>query len=161
MCGLPRSGKSTVTAALSKKLGAPIVRRDAIRLALHGERYALAAEPMVKAMSLYMIRALFLSGHEVVIADETNYSKLARQTLQEHDWETVFYPILTERDVCIERAIQTGQPDLIPIISEMWERYEALDPTDEVLVDVTPDGTIVTKKYGSDGREDRLVNRAV
>lgn len=132
MMGLPRSGKSTIVAKLSKELGAPIVRRDAIRLALHGQRFKLEAEPMVKAMSLYMIRSLFMSGHEIVICDETNYSKAARNSLKDPAWEVVWYPVLTDKEVCKERAIATEQPDLIPVIEEMANRYQPLEPEDRV-----------------------------
>ncbi len=127
MVGLPRSGKSTIVAALSQELGAPIVRRDAIRLALHGQRYEKLAEPMVKAISSTMIRALFLSGHTTVIVDETNFSAAARRSLESSEWNTVFYPVLTSPDICKERAIATGQPDLLPVIDAMWARYEPLD----------------------------------
>lgn len=126
MMGLPRSGKSTIVWDLSTRLGAPIVRRDAIRLALHGQRFEIAAEPMVKAMSLYMIKSLFLSGHPVVICDETNYSRAARNSLKSDQWETQFYPVLTSPETCKDRAVATNQADLIPIIDEMYSRYEAL-----------------------------------
>ncbi len=130
--GLPRSGKSTLSNKLAKDLGAPIVRRDAIRLVLTGHRYMEEAEPMVKTMSLYMIRALFESGHETVICDETNYSRAARNALLDDGWNTVFYPVLTPPEVCIERAYLTHQPDLVPVIRSMWARYEPLGPDEEV-----------------------------
>ena len=130
MVGLPRSGKSTISRELSKRLGAPVVNRDAIRLALHGQRYSPAAEPMVKTFSRYMIEALFLAGHDVVICDETNYSRAARQALK-GEWETRFYPVLTSPEVCKERAVLTGQADLIPVIDAMYARREYL--TDEVI----------------------------
>lgn len=147
MVGLPRSGKSTVCAELTKKLNAPIVRRDAIRLAIHGQRYEPAAEPLVKAFDLYMIRALFLAGHEVVICDETNYSRAARDHMRDPSWETVFLHLWTPSDLCIERAIQTDQADLIPVIAQMEARWEDFLPTDEMFVDAIKDGTIVTKKF--------------
>jgi len=131
MVGLPRSGKSTIVAKLSKELGAPIVRRDAIRLVLHGQRYASEAEPMVKAMSLYMIKALFEAGHDTVICDETNYSWAARNALKDPKWETQYYVVETSPDTCKQRAIQTGQEDLIPIIDEMYNRYEGLEPDEK------------------------------
>ena len=131
--GLPRSGKSTIAAQLSKELGAPIVRRDAIRLALHGQRFKTEAEPMVKAMSLYMIRSLFLAGHMVVICDETNYSRAARDSIHADYWDTQFYPVTTSPEVCKARAIATGQPDLVPVIDRMWARYEPLDPYTEYV----------------------------
>jgi tRNA uridine 5-carbamoylmethylation protein Kti12 len=134
--GLPRSGKSTILRKLSRFLAAPIVQRDAIRLALHGQRYEAAAEPMVKAMSLYMVRSLFLAGHETVICDETNYSRAARDYMKDSSWDTKFFVVDTPPDVCMERAIMTGQPDLIPVIDAMYDRYEPLEP-DEVRIDPT------------------------
>lgn len=131
MMGLPRSGKSTIVATLSKKHNAPVVRRDAIRLALHGHRYQTEAEPMVKAMSLYMIRSLFLAGHDTVIADETNYSAAAREALRSTDWRVVFYEVPTPPHICKQRAIDTGQEDLLPVIDNMWARHEPLQPWEE------------------------------
>ena len=141
MMGLPRSGKSSVVELLSKEIGAPIVRRDAIRLALHGHRFQMEAEPMIKAMSIYMIRSLFLAGHDTVICDETNYSQAARDSIQSEDWQTMFFPITTGPLICCERAEKTGQPDLVKVIWEMANRYEPLKPTDvrynEVYVNLT------------------------
>jgi predicted kinase len=145
--GLPRSGKSTICADLSKRLGAPIVRRDAIRLAIHGQRYEPLAEPLVKAFDLYMIRSLFLAGHEVVICDETNYSKAARNHMRDEAWETIFYHVGTSPTTCVTRAYLTNQPDLAPVIEEMYKRWEPFEFTDRIVVDVTEKGTIVDKLY--------------
>lgn len=131
MMGLPRSGKTTIVKQLSKQWHAPVVRRDDIRLALHGQRYQSKAEPFVKAISDVMIRSLFLSGHEVVICDETNYSRAARDYHKSNDWRTVFYEVPTSPEVCKERAVATGQPDLIPVIDQMWERREPLGEDEE------------------------------
>ena len=147
MKGLPRSGKSTIVANLSKQLGAPIVRRDAIRLALHGMRYQHEAEPMVKALSLYMIRSLFEAGHEVVICDETNYSQAARNALMDDKWETIFYIVDTDAETCKNRAVLTNQPDLVSVIDEMVARHEPLKTTDIIFVGLTDKNTIVTKRY--------------
>lgn len=136
MMGLPRSGKSTIVKRLMKELGAPVVRRDAIRLALHGQRWQKEAEPMVKALSVYMIKSLFLSGHDVVICDETNYSRAARDAVKSSDWDTVFYEIKTSPEVCKERAVLTNQPDLMKVIDEMYARYEPLGK-DEEGIDAT------------------------
>lgn len=126
MVGLPRSGKSTIVKRLSEKHHAPIVRRDDIRLALHGQRYASLAEPFVKAISIVMIRSLFLSGHKIVICDETNYSRAARDFNKSDKWHTVFYEVPTPPDICKQRAIATGQPDLLSVIDEMSNRREQL-----------------------------------
>lgn len=126
MMGLPRSGKSTIVRQLRERHHAPVVGRDEIRLAMHGQRYAHEAENFVKAVSDVMIRSLFLAGHEVVIYDETNYSRAARDRHKSDDWNTVFYEVPTTPEICQERALATGQPDLVPVIAEMWERKEAL-----------------------------------
>jgi tRNA uridine 5-carbamoylmethylation protein Kti12 len=131
MMGLPRSGKTTIVKALMKKHSAPVVRRDDIRLALHNQRYQSKAEPFVKAISDVMIRSLFLSGHDTVICDETNYSRAARDYHKSPDWKTVFYEIGTSPEVCKERAIATGQPDLIPVIDAMYARREPLGEDEE------------------------------
>lgn len=146
MVGLPRSGKSTIVKELAQKLHAPIVRRDDIRLATHGQRYQILAEPMIKAISLIMIRSLFLSGHEYVISDETHYSKAAREFNSDPSWENVYYPVTTDKEVCKERAILTNQPDLLPVIDEMAARFEPLGPEDDIFVDFTDKGTLVTTK---------------
>lgn len=126
MMGLPRSGKSTISKELAKSVGAPIVNRDAIRLAVHGQRYQPVAEPLIKTLDLYMIRSLFLAGHEVVICDETNYSEEARAHVSNGDWEVEWYPVLTHPDICKERALATDQSDLIPVIDDMYGRYTRL-----------------------------------
>jgi predicted kinase len=131
MVGLPRSGKSTICKKLSKELGAPIVNRDAIRLALHGQRYQALAEPMIKAISLIMIRSLFGAGHQVVINDETNYSRASRDySRDDANWDTYFYWVKTSPEICKERAEATGQPDLFPVIDDMHKRWETFTPKD-------------------------------
>lgn len=131
MVGLPRSGKSTIVAKLRDTLGAPVVRRDDIRLALHGQRYQALAEPFIKAISLVMIRSLFLSGHQTVICDETNYSRAARDFNKSPDWHTVFYEVMTDPETCKQRADATGQIDLKPVIDQMFNRYEPLGDDEE------------------------------
>lgn len=126
MMGLPRSGKSTHVKSLTWEYNAPIVSRDALRLAIHGRRYASEAEPMVKTVSLYMIKALFKAGHDVVIYDETNYSRAARDFIKSKEWDTIFFEVPTSPEICIQRAVDTNQPDLIQVIKDMWDRREPL-----------------------------------
>ena len=115
------------------KLHAPVVERDSIRLALHGQVYAVEAEPMVRAISLVMIRSLFYSGHKVVVCDETHYSRAARDfNKSPTEWETVFYEVTTPPEVCKERAVATNQAYLIPVIDEMFGRYEPLGPDEAI-----------------------------
>lgn len=133
MHGLPRSGKSTLSRKLSAIYSAPIVNADAVRIALHGQRYIAEAEDFVKAIRLVMVKALFEAGHKIVIYDETNFSREIRSRLKSKTWETKFVPVLTPPAVCKERAVATGQPDLIPVIDAMWARYEPLGLDEEVL----------------------------
>lgn len=127
MKGLPRSGKSTIVRELSRQYAAPIVKKDDIRLALHGQPYIATAEPMVRAISKIMVHSLFLSGHEYVIADETHYSREARDFMRDGPWETLFYEVNTPRDVCLQRALDTGHIWLLPVIDEMVARHEPLE----------------------------------
>ena len=147
MCGLPRSGKSTITSKLSKQLGAPIVERDSIRIALHGERYNAFMEPLVKTLDLYMIKSLFIARHDVIICDETNYSRATRNHLRDQAWDTVWYPVPTDASTCISRAYATEQSDLVPVIVEMASRWEEFEPGDDMFVVATEQGTIVTRKF--------------
>lgn len=135
MMGLPRSGKSTIVKRLREELGAPVVHRDSIRLALHGQRYQGLAEDFVKGISIVMLRSLIMVGHPVVIVDETNFSKAARNALRSADWDLYFYEVDTHPDVCKQRAIATGQDDLIPVIDGMMARYEPLGIADMTIED--------------------------
>jgi predicted kinase len=104
-------------------------------------------EPLVKTFDLYMIKSLFLAGHDVVICDETNYSRAARDHMRDESWETVWYPVPTDATVCIERAYATNQADLVDVIREMAERWQDFEAGDEMFVDVNSEGTIVTTRY--------------
>ena len=126
MCGLPRSGKSTISRKLSQELGAPIVNQDSIRLALHGQVYASSAEPMVKAMARIFVESLFRAGHDVVILDETNYSRTKRDSIKSTLWRTEFLCVPTDAKECKKRAIATDQPWLLDVIDEMVAREEPL-----------------------------------
>lgn len=141
MMGLPHSGKSTEVSYLQGELGAPIVRKDSIRLALHGNAYIGLAEPFVRAISLVMVRSLFLAGHTIVIADETHYSRAARDFMRDgdKDWETEFHHINTAPEICKERAIKTDQAYLLPVIDEMVGRYEPLMADENIYVPREPE----------------------
>jgi predicted kinase len=118
--GLPRSGKST----WAKRQRVPIVNPDSIRRALHGEAYIQEAEPMVWALAQYMVRALFLAGHEVVIVDATNTTRERRAMWVRNGWDTVAKTFSTPPAECIERAVRTDTRELIPVIERMFQRWE-------------------------------------
>lgn len=126
--GLPRSGKST----WAKKQNLPIVCPDAIRYALHGQRYIELAEPMVWTIAKLMVRALFLAGHSTVILDATNTSRARRDEWRDPHWQRVFKVIDTDCETCIARATAEGDDYIKPIIARMAATLQPLDPLDEV-----------------------------
>ncbi len=145
--GLPRSGKST----WARKHGSPIVNPDSIRLATYGKRYWQPGEENVWATARIMVRSLFLAGHEEVIVDATNITQKRRDFWKPIDgdvmWELAFKEIkpwdvvaghgldyaddessdiLAARDICIERAEENGDTEIIPVIHRMAEQFEPL-----------------------------------
>lgn len=129
--GLPRSGKSTILRTMAKELGAPVVSRDAIRMSLHGQFYVPQAEPFTRAIYKCMIAALFEAGHETVLADETHYSRAARDFVADGPWDTEFLVVPTDARTCIERAWATNQSWLPPVIEEMVKRFQPLGPDEK------------------------------
>ena len=120
-CGLPRSGKTT----WAGKMNYPIVNPDSIRLAMHGQRFNILAEPFVWAVAQLMVRALFLSGHSTVIVDATNTTKKRRDMWKSSDWDTKFVCFGTSIDTCLARA--ANDTEMIKVIERMAEQFEQLD----------------------------------
>jgi predicted kinase len=125
--GLPRSGKST----WAQQQGFSIVCPDAIRLALHGERYLAKPEPMVWLIVYIMVDALFLAGNDTIIIDATNTNEKRRR-----EWKEKFPNVEIELKVfdtspaeCKRRAVDTGQPDLLPVIDRMAAQWDLPKPT--------------------------------
>jgi len=127
--GLPRSGKST----WAKQQGVPIVNQDAIRLALHNERFISAAEALVKVYAVYMVRALFLTGHAVVVLDETCTTRARRDFWRTAGkWTTKFYCLSTAEAECLARA--HDDEEIKPTIQRMAESYEPLGQDEQAYV---------------------------
>jgi len=113
--GLPRSGKST----WAHKQKCPVVNRDAIRLALHGQAFIVNAEPMITAIEEYMVKSLFLAGHKKVIVDATHLKEKYIKRWDVGPWDLQTHILTTSKEVCIERAKADNREDLIPIIERM------------------------------------------
>ena len=128
MMGLPRSGKSTKARVLSEEAGIPIVNRDSIRLALHGQRYVQIAEPMVKAISGIMVNALFIAGHKTVIVDETNMRRSTRDfwASLNPDARIEFWYVDTPKEECLRRAQFMNDEIIQPVIERMAADFEPL-----------------------------------
>ncbi len=129
--GLPRCGKST----WARNQPFPVISPDAVRLALYGQRFWEPGEKMVWALVPLMVRTLFESGNNAVILDATNITLWQRDQWQSDEWETVFYHIDTPVGVCVERAVDTGQNDLIKVIAEMVERFEPLEEDEKRYIE--------------------------
>lgn len=130
LIGLPKSGKSTAAA----DLGIPIVCPDAIRLALHGQRYVQRAERQVWTIAHAMVRALFHAGHRRVALDACNTSRRRRdewiawasdEILQ---WEREALVCKTTRDTCVKRAEDVGDHEIVPVIDRMSEAIDPISP---------------------------------
>lgn len=120
--GLPRSGKTFWAC----RQNMPIVCPDSIRLALHRQRYVQDAEPFVWAIARTMVKALFYSGHPLVILDATSITRSRRGEWRSDSWKLRFKVIDTPAEVCIARAQQENDQYIIPIIERMAEEFESL-----------------------------------
>lgn len=100
--GLPQSGKST----WAKAQGYPIVNPDSIRLAIHGQPFIKEAEPFVWATAKYMVRSLFLAGHDVVILDATNITRKRRDEWK-GPWDRACCEFWEGSEECKKRAKDT------------------------------------------------------
>jgi hypothetical protein len=102
----------------------PVVNPDSVRLAIHNTAFIPEAEKLVWALSYYMVRALFIAGHETVILDGTQISRKRREEWKSPHWVRK-YKIFTEvPKTCIRRAKESGREDLIPVIERMAEERE-------------------------------------
>lgn len=119
MVGLPRSGKSTMV----KDLGYVVINPDSVRLAFHGKRFDADKEPMVWMLVQEMVKELYNRGAGDVIIDATNVSASRRDMwLSQYRGELVV--VRTSVAECIDRAIATGQEDLIPVIESMAAAWD-------------------------------------
>ena len=121
--GLPKSGKST----WAREQGVPIVNPDAIRLALHGNRFIGKAEPFVWAIAHVMVHALFLAGHKHVILDATNTTRKRRDEWKSDHWRRAVQIFGASLPTCVYRARAHGDEEIVPVIHRMAEQYEPPD----------------------------------
>jgi predicted kinase len=124
MVGLPRSGKTTA----ARQLGHPIVSPDAIRLAMHGQRYSTLEEPRVWEAARLMVRALFLAGHATVILDSTNGTRRRREQWRSAEWERAFHVLDTDVETCRQRARAMNDLQILPVIDRMASEWESPQP---------------------------------
>jgi predicted kinase len=133
--GLPRSGKSTWAQQAARQLRAAIVSPDAIRLAIHGQKFLASAEPLVWATAKIMVRSAFLAGHRTVVLDATNVTRARRDEWRSKDWSTYFRFFEADRCECMCRAVREGDLALLPVIERMAAEFEPLG-ADEIQLQV-------------------------
>ena len=122
--GLPYSGKST----WARTQGCPIVSPDAVRLAVHGQRYIQEAEPYVWMVARHMVKALFLAGHDRVIVDATNNTKERREAWRSSKWRLAVQNFPAPAEECQQRAVEEhGDEEIVPVIQRMASEYEPPD----------------------------------
>lgn len=131
MVALPRSGKSTYVDKYLHNI--PRISADQLRLLIYGRRYLAEKEHLVWWVRDIMLRALMQQELDVVI-DQTNITRARRRELirlaEEYGYTTV--AVVLERDIgtCKERAVETGQEDLIPVIEEYALNYEPVSESE-------------------------------
>jgi predicted kinase len=132
--GAARSGKSTYAKRWVQGLediegwdGFPRVRwnQDCMRLNVHGQRYAKEAEPFIHTMKSYAVKTLLDGGHDVIV-DGTNTTEASIRQLLDIDLDARYILIDTKLHVCLQRALDTGQGDLIPVIRRHCRQIEVL-----------------------------------
>ena len=159
--GLPSSGKSTWAKQFSKDHGVPIINPDSVRLAIHGQRFQPNAERFVWATVHAMVHSLFLAGHQLAILDATNTTRKRRDDWQSKHWDTCFYLFPTEKSVCIERAKQEDDEDIIPVIERMAEQWEPLESDEKAGIPLGATGTFSDGKISEDDGGDLRLAVAV
>lgn len=116
--GLPRSGKST----WAKTMNLPVVNRDAIRLAIHGQAFLQEAESIVTAHEDVMARSLAIQGLSMVI-DATNltihFRNKWRLFAKQYNMQIKFVCFTTTKEECLNRAEKSNALYLYPIIEKM------------------------------------------
>jgi predicted kinase len=119
--GLPRAGKTT----WAKSTGLPIVSPDAIRYAIHGERFNRVAEPWVWQFAYTMASALLIAdGSRPVIVDATNVTDGRRAEWAKRFPNCVARIISTSATECIKRARDEEDEHIVPIIERMASEWD-------------------------------------
>ncbi len=126
MVGLPLSGKTTLIQRHFIPAGYAVVCPDDVRLALHGERFIAKAEPLVWAIVDVMIDALLMSNNRVVLDGTfTTEKRRAPFMVRFRPIVPVLCWVKTSPEVCIDRARERDDEEIIPTIERQAAQFEA------------------------------------
>jgi predicted kinase len=150
LIGLPRSGKSTYTKNLVEESrgGVAVISADTIRKILYGQCFYADGEPLMWSIRDVFLKSLMESGTDIVI-DETNINYKNRGKAiglaLKHGYEVDAVWIETPVKICEERAMDTAQSELIPVINRMATQFQRPMPAEgfRSIVRVDPSGSEV------------------
>lgn len=132
MIGLPRSGKSSWVKN-NKSESDIVISKDHLRLLTYNQRFWAEGENMMKTVHSIMLRCLMEQGANIII-DDTNFCKYLRKPIidlaKKYNYNSIkaILPVDYKNiDLCKERAVFTGQNDLISVIDNMADKFEEPD----------------------------------
>jgi predicted kinase len=134
MCGLPKSGKSTIVDREFREY--QVICGDDIRLAL-GVEFDPRLEEFVWGTFNTMVRASLIRGLDVVL-DGTHTTIFRRERVinlgKEYDADIKVIFVNTPYETCIERAVESSFP--LAVMDRMRANLELEPPSEEEGVEV-------------------------
>lgn len=128
--GKARSGKSTFVKRWIREPDPEgrvkaIFCSDDIRMAIHGNRYKSLAEPMVFGIKQVVLRAHMLRG-DLLFCDGTHSTEDSIKRILEVDMNAEPMIFDTPLEVCLQRARDTNQLDLLSVIPRHHRQIQKL-----------------------------------
>jgi hypothetical protein len=108
--------------------GLPVVNPDGIRKALGVFPWNPETESTVWYLAHMMVKALFATGHPVVILDATNLTERRRREWESKNYDLWFKVFPADALTCAARCDETNQT-LKPVILRMAREYVAPEPS--------------------------------
>ena len=144
--GCARSGKSTFCNKWVKEPDNEgytriVISGDKVRLGLHGMRYIHQAEPIVHGIYSVMTKSLLLHDDYKIMLDDTHTTVSSIRNILNMNIDAEFIYIPCDLEVAKQRAIDTNQSDLIPVIDRMHQNLRKLYDYDKSEDDYPKNGS--------------------
>lgn len=128
LCGLPRSGKSTLSKLIKKyTCSLTLVSADDLRYLIYNERYNQEKEYLVWDTRKIILKML-MQQEQTILIDETNTTKMRRKSIlelaDEFNYKVVCIYINTIKKICLKRCDEIGDDCIKPIIEKMDKQFE-------------------------------------